>query len=667
MERLQASLVDLMNRAKVCSGENELRIGGIFSLTGYLSWSGNYKKKGADLKVELINRAGGVDGRPVTLIAYDDQSSAERASRIAEILVLKHGVAAMVGTGSLPVSRAVARVANEYRTPAFISSGYAIDPTRDLFVFNTAHKTEFAVACSFQYFIERGINRLALLMPHGPLGELGSWLARRLGSRMGMRIVGEERFDGALSSVASRLKRLHGLKPLALFSFVTGEPAARVAETMAALGLDIPLLVSHGNANPRFLKLISHTPINLVVPSGKTMVLDAIRADDPCRRVVMDFNGRHVQRYGEPANYYSAELADAIDLVVEGSRRAGDADPERLRDAVENIGDFGGMQGVYNLSPIDHYGTHIEQIVLLTVKDGAWRFEKAFSPAAVFEDLHVNRKSGLIRRLGDLLSGPGSAVAPAGESPALTGVEAVRGGTGRTELTADPYFAATLYCQGKLEMMRSIRERDMGKAKEALFRLLTVVLLQHFESLEALKLAILELFLGLFDVALEQGVEIGELVRGRDRFRREWEDMEDQERLCLWLVRVFDTVSRSLVAHDQGGTDLLKRVMDFIEAHAAEDLHVERVARDVCLSPSRLMHWMRSEYNLSLAACITKVRIEKAKHLLRSTGAPIGRIAQEVGYRDQGYFTRVFKKCLGETPKAYRGSAGLLRTPKRDD
>jgi AraC-like DNA-binding protein len=395
------------------------------------------------------------------------------------------------------------------------------------------------------------------------------------------------------------------------------------------------------------------------------MVLDTIREGDPCRSVVMDFNARHVQRYGEPANYYSAELADAIDLVMEGVRRTGGADPERLRDAVENISNFGGMQGVYNLSPIDHYGTHIEHIILLTAKDGAWRFAKAFSSIALLEDVHGSRKSRLIRRLGDLLSGPG--MVPADESPALADMAAIRTALNCTELTPDPCFATKLYCHQKLEMMRSIRERDIGKAKGTLFRLLTVTLLQHFENLEALKLAVLELFLCLFDVAMEEGVEIEELVRVRHRFSREWEDVKDRETLCLWLVRVFDTVGRSLVSHDHNGPDLLKRVMDFIEAHAGEDLHVDRVAREVCLSPSRLMHSMRSEYNLSLAACITKVRIGKAKHLLRSTSTSIGRIAQDVGYGDQGYFTRVFKKCLGATPRDYRRSAAPLRIPKDND
>jgi len=149
-----------MARAQAREAQNEVRIGGIFSLTGYLCWSGRYKRKAAELKIDMINDTGGINGRRVRLIAYDDQSSEEQATKIAETLVFRHRVAAIVGTGSLHISRAVGRVANRYRTPAFINSGYAIDPGTDLFVFNTAHRTEFAIACSFQYFNEKGLSRL---------------------------------------------------------------------------------------------------------------------------------------------------------------------------------------------------------------------------------------------------------------------------------------------------------------------------------------------------------------------------------------------------------------------------------------------------------------------------------------------------------------------------
>jgi branched-chain amino acid transport system substrate-binding protein len=635
----------------------EFRVGGIFPMTGYLSWSGQYKRKAAELKIEIINEAGGIKGRPLRLIAYDDQSSPEQAARLAEALICKDRVTALVGTGSLPVSGAVARVANRYRVPAFISSGYAIDPVQDRFVFNTAHKTEFAIACAFQYFLERGINRIALLMPQGSLGELGSLFGRRIADQLGMRIVGEERFDVRSPEVTPQLGRLGSLKPQALFSFVTGQPAVLVVRRMAELGLHIPLLVSHGNANPVFLKLVSRIPVPLIVPSGKTMLLDSVPAWDPGKNIVTDFNARHAQRYGEPANYCSAELADAIDLVAAGLRAAG-AQPVELRDAVENMRRFEGMQGVYDLSPIDHYGTHLEHVVLLTIKDGTWHFAKAFSSITHLEDCHANQKTRLISRLGDLLSDPASlGLVNSDHMLGIRTLPEVQNSSPSADPKPDPYFLARLYFREKWEMMQAVREEDAVKAKQSLHRLLTVALMHHFETLEPLKVSILELFLALFDTALDQGADLEELARLKHDFTLEWKDVRNEETLCLWIVRALNTVIDTVSGTKRGGdAGLLKNVFRFIEANYADDLKVERIAREVALSPSRLIHRMRSQYGLTLGDCVVKVRMEKAQTLLRNTDMPIGKIAHDVGYKDQSYFTRVFKKSTQCTPKVFRDS-----------
>jgi branched-chain amino acid transport system substrate-binding protein len=644
-----------MHAARGRFREDEFRVGGIFPLTGYLSGCGEYKRKAADLKIEMINEMGGIHGHPLRLIVYDDQSSPEQAARIAEALVLKHRVIAMVGTGSLPVSSAVAGVANKYRIPAFLNSGYAIDPVKDLFVFNTAHKTEFAVACSFQHFLERGINRVGLLMPKGPLGELGSCLGRRLANRLGIRIVGEERFDLTSRDVTSQLVRLSALRPLAVFSFVTGEPAAGIAKRMGEMGLAIPLLVSHGNANPAFLKLVSRTPVPILVPSGKTMALDSIPEGDPCKPIAARFNQRHLQRYGEPANYYSAELADAIDLMAEGLRNAG-ADPEGLRDAVECIQKFEGMQGVYDLSPIDHYGTGLEHMILLTIKEGRWHFTKAFSPTAVLDDLHTNEKRRLICWLADLLSNPGpdfsmkSDVAPiARNGPVIDG-----NGLNDGDPKHDLYFVARLHFQQKREMMRAIREDDYLKARECLYRLLNINLSQHLETFESFKVTVLELFLAVFDTAAEAGIDLEELVRLKCGLTVEWETVKDHETLCLWIIRVLNK-TMAAVAHVRQQRDLLlKRVYRFLEANYADNLTVDRIAREVCLSPSRLIHRMKSQFGLTLGDCIRQVRVDRAKVLLKNTDMPISSIAHDVGFRDQSYFTKAFKKHANCTPKEFR-------------
>jgi AraC-like DNA-binding protein len=97
----------------------------------------------------------------------------------------------------------------------------------------------------------------------------------------------------------------------------------------------------------------------------------------------------------------------------------------------------------------------------------------------------------------------------------------------------------------------------------------------------------------------------------------------------------------------------LKKALDFIETHYGEPLTVDRVAKEVYLSSSRLSHIIKSELGITLGDYISKVRIEKAEALLKDRELSISQIALEVGFPDQSYFTKVFKKVEKCTPKAF--------------
>jgi branched-chain amino acid transport system substrate-binding protein len=142
---------------------------------------------------------------------------------------------------------------------------------------------------------------------------------------------------------------------------------------MAQLGMNIPVLVSHGNANPGFLKLVSNVPVPILVPSGRAAAPESIPDSDPCKKVIVEFSKEHMKKYGEPANYYSAEMVDAIDLIAAALKTAGSADTEKLRDALEKTKGFVGMQGIYNFSPTDHHGTVLQDMMVLGIKDGKWQ------------------------------------------------------------------------------------------------------------------------------------------------------------------------------------------------------------------------------------------------------------------------------------------------------
>jgi AraC family transcriptional regulator of arabinose operon len=94
----------------------------------------------------------------------------------------------------------------------------------------------------------------------------------------------------------------------------------------------------------------------------------------------------------------------------------------------------------------------------------------------------------------------------------------------------------------------------------------------------------------------------------------------------------------------------------FIARHLAQDLGLEEIAREVCLSPSRLAQLFREQIGVSIVRWREDQRLILAKHLLRSSSTAICSVSSLVGYEDQLYFSRVFRKRLGVSPSEYRKS-----------
>ena len=99
---------------------------------------------------------------------------------------------------------------------------------------------------------------------------------------------------------------------------------------------------------------------------------------------------------------------------------------------------------------------------------------------------------------------------------------------------------------------------------------------------------------------------------------------------------------------------LLARALEFMEEHLAAELSREEVARAAGLSPSHFSHLMRAKTGWSFTELLTRLRVDRACHLLAHTDHPLVRIAQDCGFSDQSYFTRVFRKRTGQPPGDYR-------------
>ncbi|HDZ8912986.1 TPA: arabinose operon transcriptional regulator AraC [Aeromonas hydrophila] len=90
------------------------------------------------------------------------------------------------------------------------------------------------------------------------------------------------------------------------------------------------------------------------------------------------------------------------------------------------------------------------------------------------------------------------------------------------------------------------------------------------------------------------------------------------------------------------------------------EISVEALAEQVFLSPSRLAHLFREQVGVSIVRWREDQRIMRAKLLLQTTPLSVATIGQQVGYDDQLYFSRVFRKRVGVSPTEYRKCATPL-------
>ena len=124
-------------------------------------------------------------------------------------------------------------------------------------------------------------------------------------------------------------------------------------------------------------------------------------------------------------------------------------------------------------------------------------------------------------------------------------------------------------------------------------------------------------------------------------------------RICRAYEDRFDELSPVLpvIGRDSGH---MRRISDFIAENYLRSPTLDQAATYARLSRSRLCALLRQHTGTSFNALIREMRIDDARERLVLTDEPIGQIAFAVGYNDEKYFLRAFRKSVGMTPTAYR-------------
>lgn len=116
-------------------------------------------------------------------------------------------------------------------------------------------------------------------------------------------------------------------------------------------------------------------------------------------------------------------------------------------------------------------------------------------------------------------------------------------------------------------------------------------------------------------------------------------------------IKVFNTY---LDSSDNVKSEYTQQAIRYIETHYADDINVRSIARALCISESHLSKVFKDTIHSTLGEYLTNYRINRACTLLKNSQYRIYEVAVLCGYRDQRYFSVIFKRVMGMTPNEFR-------------
>lgn len=132
-------------------------------------------------------------------------------------------------------------------------------------------------------------------------------------------------------------------------------------------------------------------------------------------------------------------------------------------------------------------------------------------------------------------------------------------------------------------------------------------------------------------------------------------------RICM--LKIIDSfIESSFFIPPAKHTDVIDNATDYIKRNYMTKITLESVAAHVYLSPSYLSKLFKTATGQNFNSYLNSQRIEHAKQLLLSGLSDLENVALTVGYEDQSYFTKVFKRLTGVTPKKFKSSNGVIST-----
>ena len=209
------------------------------------------------------------------------------------------------------------------------------------------------------------------------------------------------------------------------------------------------------------------------------------------------------------------------------------------------------------------------------------------------------------------------------------------------------------------EIRHLIVAKDKVGAQELLNKMLGQIYFSSSGDFYTIRARVVELVVLLSRAAIDGGADVKQIFGMNTGFIKEAQTFHNIEDLSRWLTNVIHRfISCVFDFNEVKHMDIIYKVLEYINLHYKEKINLVDVADYVYLSKSYLSKIFKDEMKCNLTNYINQLRVEKSETYLLQNNIPLVDIAHLVGFDDQSYYTKVFKRITGVSPGRYRETRG---------
>ncbi len=323
--------------------QEPIKIGNVAALSGASAQSGEAITRGLTIAIDEINAKGGLlGGRKLVLVQRDDESTPPKGVTAVRELISREGVAAIFGGLDTPVGMASVPIVNKekaiYMAVWAAGTGITRNGANPNYAFRVSAVDALVDIKLLKYAAEKfGAKKPGLILINNPWGESNEkGLVAANKDNKALEIAGVEKFEAADVDLTPQLTRLKDKGADSLILVGNAAPGAQVMKSRERMSWNAPVISHWGISGGRFPELVGPTAgdahfvqtfsfFGKLNPTGDR-VLAALKSK---------YGVKGPEDISAPVGI--ANAYDALNLVAKAIEQAGSTDPDKVREALENL------------------------------------------------------------------------------------------------------------------------------------------------------------------------------------------------------------------------------------------------------------------------------------------------------------------------------------------